>query len=110
MPIKYARGRDFAFEIAIYDEFQDQNRSQADTLIKRIGHDGKVIITGDIEQVHAAYLDRDNNGLVYARNQLLDSTFVAQVSFTEDEVVRHPLVQMVAKRQKNYQKTPPSAR
>ena len=110
VPIEYARGRDFAFEIAIYDEFQDQNRSQADTLIKRIGHDGKVIITGDIEQVHAAYLDRDNNGLVYARNQLLDSTFVAQVSFTEDEVVRHPLVQMVAKRQKNYQKTPPSAR
>lgn len=105
VPIEYARGRDFAYEVAIYDEFQDQNRSQADTLIKRIGQDGKIIITGDIEQIHAAYLDRENNGLVYARNQLLDSPLVAQVTFTEDEVVRHPLVHLIAKRQT---KTPPA--
>ena len=99
IPITYARGRDFSLEIAIYDEFQDQNHSQADTLIKRIGKDGKIIITGDIEQIHAAYLDRDNNGLVYARNSLKGMPMVAQVNFTADEVVRHPLVRMLAERQ-----------
>lgn len=109
VPIEHARGRDFAHEIAFYDEFQDQNRSQADTLTKRIGEAGKMIITGDIEQVHAAYLDKDNNGLVFARNELIDSPLVAQISFTENEVVRHPLVKMIAERQKN-KKTPPSAR
>ncbi len=100
VPIENARGRDFAYELAIYDEFQDQNVAQADTLIKRIGADGKIIITGDIEQIHAPYLDASNNGLVYASRQLLDSPMVAQVCFTEEEVIRHPLVKLIAMRQK----------
>lgn len=100
VPIESARGRDFAYEVAICDEFQDQNAVQADTLIKRIGCEGKIILTGDVEQIHAPYLDKDNNGLGYASRLLFDNPMVAQIHFTEDEVVRHPLVQEVAKRQK----------
>ena len=100
VPIELARGRDFSFELAIYDEFQDQNASQADTLIKRIGRDGKIVMTGDIEQIHAPYLDQFNNGLTYASQMLFDNPMVAQVCFTEDEVVRHLLVKLVAQRQK----------
>ncbi len=100
IPIENARGRDFAYELAIYDEFQDQNVAQADTLIKRIGANGKIIITGDIEQIHAPYLDQTNNGLVYAVRQLYDSEMVARVCFTDDEVIRHPLVKLIAQRQK----------
>lgn len=100
LPIDVARGRDFAYELAIYDEFQDQNVMQADTLIKRIGKGGKIVIAGDVEQIHAPYLDQDNNGLVYASRQLYDNPMVAQVQFTEDEIVRHPLVQEIARRQK----------
>ena len=99
IPIESARGRDFSYELAIYDEAQDQNVSQMDTLIKRLGADGKIIITGDLDQIHSPYLDRDNNGLVYAKTTLLGSPLVAQVCFTEDEVIRHPLVKEVAKRQ-----------
>ena len=101
IPIDKARGRDFAYELAIYDEFQDQNVSQADTLIKRIGLEGKIILTGDVHQIHAPYLDETNNGLVYASRLLYDNPMVAQVCFTEDEVVRHPLVKMIAQRQKD---------
>lgn len=100
LPIENARGRDFSHEVALYDEFQDQNAKQADTLIKRLGMNGKIVITGDIEQVHAPYLDSDNNGLVYASQLLYDNPMVAQVHFTEEEVIRHPLVKMVAERQK----------
>lgn len=100
IPIENARGRDFSYELAIYDEFQDQSASQADTLIKRLGTDGKIIITGDIEQIHAPYIDSSSSGLAYASRQLLDSPMVAQVCFTEDEVIRHPLVKMIAMRQK----------
>lgn len=99
VPIDSARGRDFSYELAIYDEFQDQNAAQADTLIKRIGADGKIILTGDIRQIHAPYLDYSNNGLVYASRLLYNNPMVAQVHFTEDEVVRHPLVKEVAHRQ-----------
>ncbi len=101
IPIEVARGQDFNDQIAIYDEFQDQNASQADTLIKRISGDhGKIVITGDIEQIHSPYLDENNNGIVYATETLYDSSLVARVSFTEDDVVRHPLVKMVAERQR----------
>lgn len=106
LPIESARGRDFSYEVALYDEFQDQNATQADTLIKRLGMNGKIVITGDIEQVHAPYLDSCNNGLVYASQLLLDNPMVAQVCFTEDEVIRHPLVKLVAERQKNNKANP----
>jgi phosphate starvation-inducible PhoH-like protein len=86
--------------LALYDEFQDQNATQADTLIKRLGSEGKIVLTGDTEQVHAPYLDSGNNGLVYATQLLYDNPMVAQVYFTEAEVVRHPLVKAVAERQK----------
>lgn len=101
IPIEVARGQDFNDQIAIYDEFQDQNTSQADTLIKRISGDhGKIVITGDIEQIHSPYLDENNNGIVYAAELLFDSPMVARVSFLENDVVRHQLVKMVAERQK----------
>lgn len=101
IPIEHARGRDFAYELAIYDEFQDQSISQADTLIKRLGTEGKIVITGDVEQIHAPYIDATSNGLVYASRQLMGSEMVAQVHFTEEEVIRHPLVKMIAMRQKH---------
>lgn len=100
LPVESARGRDFSYEIALYDEFQDQNATQADTLIKRLGMNGKIVITGDVEQVHAPYLDAGNNGLVYATQLLFNNPMVAQVHFTEEEVIRHPLVKMVAEKQK----------
>lgn len=101
LPIESARGRDFSYEIAIYDEFQDQNATQADTLIKRLGMEGKIVITGDVNQIHAPYLDAGNNGLVYASQLLYNNPMVAQVNFIEEEVVRHPLVKMIAEIQKN---------
>lgn len=99
-PIEHGRGLDFTRVLAIYDEFQDQNIAQADMLIKRIGEGGKMIITGDINQIHTPYLDKSNNGLVYAVEQLYDIEMVARVCFTEDEVVRHPLVKLITQRQK----------
>lgn len=99
VPIENARGRDFAYELAIYDEFQDQNAKQADTLIKRIGADGKIVLTGDVRQIHSAYNDQSNNGLVYASKLLFDNPLVAQVNFVESEVIRHPLVKMIARKQ-----------
>ena len=99
-PIEHGRGLDFREELAIYDEFQDQNITQADMLIKRIGEGGKMIITGDINQIHTPHLSKSNNGLVYAVGQLYDIEMVARVCFTEDEVVRHPLVKLITQRQK----------
>ena len=99
IPIDRARGSDFTNELAIYDEFQDQNIAQADMLVKRVGEDGKIVITGDVDQIHAPYLDEHNNGLVYVSRLLRGASEVAQVHFTEDDVVRHSLVKEIARRQ-----------
>ncbi len=100
IPIENARGRDFSLELAFYDEFQDQEILQADTLIKRIGDEGKIIIAGDIGQIHAPYIEPSNSGLVYASRELFDTPYVAQVCFIEGEVWRHALVKLIAERQK----------
>ncbi|MDO4759628.1 MAG: PhoH family protein [Candidatus Saccharibacteria bacterium] len=102
IPIAYARGRDFSRELALYDEFQDQEKKEANTLIKRIGKKGKIIITGDIEQIHAPYLNKDNNGLVYVQELLKDSPLVAQIRFTDQEVVRHELVELIVQREQEF--------
>ena len=97
IPIAYARGRDFAHEFVIYDEFQDQDKTKAQTLVSRIGKESKIIITGDIEQVHAPYLDQDNNGLVHAKKMLTGLPTTAQIELKDDEIVRHPLVRQIIK-------------
>lgn len=99
--IENARGLSFLNEFVLYDEFQDQSRSQADTLLKRIGEHGKMVIAGDIAQIHAAYNDNYNNGIVYATELMKDDYQVARVSFIESEVVRHRLVRLIAERQAN---------
>ncbi|MBR5388999.1 PhoH family protein [Candidatus Saccharibacteria bacterium] len=94
-PIYFARGLSFPGRLVLYDEFQDQNRAQAFNLLTRKGGGSKMVITGDIEQIHSAYLDRDNNGLVYARQLLKGHPLVAQITFLPSECVRDPLVRFV---------------
>ena len=99
IPVEKARGLDFAHELILYDEFQDQSPAQADMLMKRIGKGGKMVITGDIRQIHAPYLDENNNGIVYVLRELYNSPMVARVSLLEREVERHDLVKMITERQ-----------
>lgn len=100
IPVEHARGRDFSHEFVIYDEFEDQSIREANTLIKRLGTGGKIVITGDVNQIHAEHLSRANNGLSYAISLLAGSPMVACIEFTEDEVLRHPLVKYAIAREK----------
>lgn len=98
--VDYARGRSFIKSFLIVDEFQDQSLRQADTLLKRLGQGSKIIIAGDIDQIHAAHLDRRNNGIAFASEVLCGSPLVARIHFEEEDVVRHPLVKHIVERQK----------
>ena len=106
VPVKKAQGLDFRQKLVLYDEFQDQSPSQADMLVKRIGKDGKIVITGDIAQIHAPYRDEFNNGIVYVTGLLYDFPMVARVSLLKEEVERHELVRLIAERQAGKKKTP----
>ena len=99
IPVEAARGLDFSDEFVIYDEFQDQSISQADMLLKRTGKNCKLIISGDINQIHQDGLNRYNNGISYTKRICHGLPMVALVTLTPDEVIRSEMVQMIAKRQ-----------
>lgn len=99
IPVEAARGLDFANMFVIYDEFQDQTPDQADMLLKRIAKDSKVIISGDIKQVHQHGLSKQNNGLSYAKQLCSGLPMVAQIELKDIEVVRSEFVQAIIARQ-----------
>lgn len=99
IPVEAARGLDFANMFIIYDEFQDQTPDQADMLLKRIAKDSKVIISGDIKQVHQHGLSKQNNGLSYAKQLCSGLPMVAQIELKDIEVVRSEFVQAIVARQ-----------
>lgn len=100
IPVAHARGLDFLNEFVIYDEFQDFNRKQATTLILRLGEDSKMVIAGSYEQIHAPYLDPNNNGLTYAQRLMYDEELVAYICLTEEEVRRSAFVSMIVNKLK----------
>ena len=99
IPVEAARGLDFANMFVIYDEFQDQTPDQADMLLKRVAKDSKVIISGDIKQIHQHGLSKQNNGLSYAKQLCLGLPMVAQIELKDIEVVRSEFVQAIVARQ-----------
>ena len=99
IPVEAARGLDFANMFVIYDEFQDQTPDQADMLLKRIAKYSKVIISGDIKQVHQHGLSKQNNGLSYAKQLCSGLPMVAQIELKDIEVVRSEFVQAIVARQ-----------
>lgn len=99
IPVEAARGLDFANMFVVYDEFQDQTPDRADMLLKRIAKDSKVIISGDIKQVHQHGLSKQNNGLSYAKQLCSGLPMVAQIELKDIEVVRSEFVQAIVARQ-----------
>ena len=99
IPVEAARGLDFANMFVVYDEFQDQTPDQADMLLKRIAKDSKVIISGDIKQIHQHGLSKQNNGLSYAKQLCSGLPMVAQIELKDIEVVRSEFVQAIVARQ-----------
>lgn len=99
VPVEAARGLDFSNTFVIYDEFQDQNPEQADMLLKRIGKSCKIVISGDIRQIHQRGLSKQNNGISYAKQLCTNLPMVAQIELQPCEVVRSDFVQAIVKRQ-----------
>lgn len=96
--VEAARGLDFADTFVIYDEFQDQGPREADTLLKRLGANVKAVIAGDIEQVHQAGLNRQNNGISFIKHYITDLPMVAQISLGKGDVVRSDFVKAYTSR------------
>jgi len=93
IPLAFMRGRTLNDSVIILDEAQNTTPSQMLMFLTRLGHDSKMIVTGDPSQVD---LPEDSpSGLADAMLRLRGIKGVALVELERGDIVRHRLVQNI---------------
>lgn len=86
------RGCSFDNSIVLFDEFQNANFHELDTVITRIGHQSKILLCGDYSQTDLIKKTSDTSGLPdFLRVASLMPEFT-RINFTPDDIVRSSLV------------------
>ena len=62
-PLTYIRGRSIPHQFFIVDEAQNLTPHEIKTIVSRVGHGTKIILTGDPHQIDNPYLDSQSTGL-----------------------------------------------
>ena len=89
-PLAFMRGRTLNDSFIILDEAQNATKEQMKMFLTRIGFGSKVVITGDITQIDLP--KKEHSGLVEALRVLEGVEGIDFVWFSQDDVVRHPIV------------------
>ena len=99
-PLAYMRGRTLDNAFIILDEAQNTTPEQMKMFLTRIGFGSQAIVTGDITQIDLP--DGKKSGLREAQKILKNIEGIAFCTFSEKDVVRHPLVQKIIKAYEKY--------
>jgi len=92
-PLAFMRGRTLNDSFVILDEAQNTTPEQMKMFLTRFGFGSKVVVTGDITQTD---LPRGQvSGLSQVREVLPGVAGVAFIYFSDQDVVRHELVQRI---------------
>jgi phosphate starvation-inducible PhoH-like protein len=94
-PLAFMRGRTLSNAFIILDEAQNTTSEQMKMFLTRIGFGSKAVITGDVTQIDLPQGKR--SGLIEAERVLSKVEGIEFIYFTEKDVVRHRLVQMIIK-------------
>lgn len=92
-PLAYMRGRTLENAYIILDEAQNTTPEQMKMFLTRFGTGSKVVVTGDITQIDLP--DGKKSGLKDVQRILKHIPGIAFITFTQDDVVRHRLVQRI---------------
>jgi phosphate starvation-inducible PhoH-like protein len=101
-PLAFMRGRTLADAFVILDEAQNTTSEQMKMFLTRIGFGSKAVITGDVTQVDLPAGKR--SGLIEAERVLSNLEGIEFVYFTDKDVVRHKLVQMIIRAYEDHSK------
>lgn len=99
-PLAYMRGRTLNDAVVILDEAQNTTHHQMKMFLTRLGHHGKMIITGDISQIDLP--TGVTSGLKIALSLLRNVKPISMVFFDRGDIVRHPVVQLVVDAYERY--------
>ena len=94
-PLAYMRGRTLDRACVILDEAQNTNLGQLKMFLTRMGANAKFIVTGDASQVDLP--NKKDSGIIRGINLIKDLKGVSVISFTNEDIVRHPLVTKIVK-------------
>jgi phosphate starvation-inducible PhoH-like protein len=92
-PLAYMRGRTLNDAYVILDEAQNTTEMQMKMFLTRLGRNARAVVNGDITQVDLEPPSR--SGLIAAQRILRGVEGIAFVYLTQDDVVRHRLVQRI---------------
>lgn len=92
-PLAYMRGRTLDNAFIVLDEAQNTTPEQMKMFLTRIGYGSKAVITGDVTQIDLA--EGKRSGLTEATRILSGIEGIGQITLTNRDVVRHPLVQKI---------------
>ena len=96
-PLAYMRGVTFDDSVCLFDEAQNATFAQLLLFLSRFGHNSKMVITGDPRQTDL----RERSGLRTVVDRLGDVPGIGVVTFTNADIVRHPLVAAILERLEN---------
>lgn len=92
-PLAYMRGRTLEDAFVILDEAQNTTPEQMKMFLTRMGMGSKAIITGDITQIDLSF--GKDSGLKEVIRILEDVPGIGFTYLSQEDVVRHPLVQRI---------------
>jgi phosphate starvation-inducible PhoH-like protein len=87
------RGRTLNDSFVILDEAQNATTEQMKMFLTRLGFSSKAVITGDVTQTDLP--EGKTSGLIEAREILHGIEGIKFITFSREDVVRHPLVQEI---------------
>ena len=79
------RGRSINNRYIVVDEAQNLSPLEVKTIITRVGHASKVVLTGDPYQIDNPYVDSASNGFNYLVNRFRGQPLAAHVELTKGE-------------------------
>ena len=90
--VNFARGKTFDNCIVLINEAENYSREEMLLLLTRMGENSKFVISGDPIQKDRKDLKKNGDGLTYAIERLKDLEETGVTMFTNDDVVRNPLI------------------
>ena len=86
------RGCSFDNSVVLFDEVQNGNFHELDTVLTRVGHNSKIIFCGDYSQTDLIKKTNDQSGLPDFLRVASTMSEFTKINFTPDDIVRSSLV------------------
>jgi PhoH-like ATPase len=93
--LTYIRGRSISRRFIVVDEAQNCTLHAVKTMLTRVGHGSKIVLTGDIDQVDHPYLDSASNGLSLTVEKIKTSNLSGHITLLKGE--RSPVADLGAR-------------